>query len=169
MSSSRDDTATLILAILVILAMLGGGVLYVSRKAASFRAMAAAQQARAMEMEARVRSEAANAEVESQRAGDGASPESGPPAGKPDEQASLRRSLDEAAAKLDDGSVKDPGAAASLHSALGQSYLALDDLDASEKRFKAALELHLKALGEADPAVAADRENLEKVARARAR
>ena len=59
--------------------------------------------------------------------------------------------------------------AASLHSALGQSYLALGDLDAAERQFNAALDLHIKASGGADPTVAADRADLDRVAKARAR
>lgn len=170
MSTSRDDTAVLIVAVLVILALLGGGVLFIGQRAASFRAMAVAQRAQAMEMEARVRAETARAEEESLRAAAVSGSVNDALAGAPDDQAlSLREALDRAASKLADGSITDPAAAASIHAALGQSYLGLKDLDAAERHFKAALDLHTKALGPTSTEVAKDRENLDSIARARAK
>ena len=157
MSTSRDDSATLIIAVLFVVALLAGGVLLIGRKAASIRALAAAQQAKALEMEARVRAETARAEEESIKSA------------PHDQNATLREALDQAAAKLDEGSIKDPAAAASMHAALGQSYLGLGDFDAAEKHLTTALALHVKAGGEDSPEAAADRENLAKVAAARAR
>ena len=173
MTTSRDDSAILIIAAVVLLLLLGGGFLFLTQRASAFRAMALAEQARAAEMQARVRAETARAEAESQRAAPVPGLPSDSPAEpdkKPDQTVALREALDQAAAKLEDGSLKDnPAAAASIHSALGQSYFSLGDLDAAEKHFKAALDLHIKALGEADPSIAADRDNLDKVARARAK
>jgi len=174
MTSSRDDSAVLIVAVVVILTLLAGGVLFIARRAASLRALASAQQAQALQMEARVRAETARAEEDARRAGEtAANPDAGSaPAGaaKPADQSSaLRQALDRAAAKLDQGSVTDPSAAASMHAALGQGYLGLGDLDSAERHFLAALALHAKVSGEESPEAAADREGLAKVAAARAK
>jgi hypothetical protein len=153
----------------VIILMVGGGLLFVVRQARSVRAMAQAERARAAEIDARVRVEIARSEAEARKAEAGGAP--GQDEAKPADPAAndaLRKSLDDAAAKLEAGSLKaDPAAAASLHSALGNSYLGLGDLDAAEKHLTAALVLRIQALGENDPEVAKDRENLAKVAAAK--
>ncbi len=168
MSSSRDDTATLAIAVVVILVLLAGGLVFLGRRAASIRQMAAAEQARALAIEAQVRAQTAEAEAQARTSGapdDAVQPESAKPA---PQSATLREALDQAAAKLDSTPMSD-AAAANIHAALGQSYLNLNELDAAQKHFNAALALHVKASGEDSPEAAADRENLAKVAAARSK
>jgi hypothetical protein len=196
MASSRDDTATLIIAVLVILAMLGGGLVFVARRAAWMRALAAEQQARAAQIQAQVRAETARAEEESRR--DVTSRED---QAYPREESSTREQarldllkagrladylsrssadlgsfagtvhdqLRWAEIKLQEPPLKDDPETANAHETLGQGFMSIGELDAAERQYSAALALRTKANAADSPEAAADRVSLAKIAAAKAR
>lgn len=75
----------------------------------------------------------------------------------------VREILDDAAKKLDAGEIKDPDAAASLHSTVGMSYMSLGHYEQAEKHLRAAVEFRKQARGEGSTEVAKDMENLATV------
>lgn len=177
MAERRSDIAVVAVAGVVLLMLVGGGLYFVIRQAEAAARAAEEARLKAAEMQSRIRADTLRAEQESLRAEteagsrkvedlkaenerlramlDEASKQ------KDGDRAVLRRSLAEAIARLEDPAIKDdPAAQAAIRSSVGMSYLGLGEAETAVTHLKLALELRIRAHGEAHPQVASDRDNL---------
>lgn len=177
MAERRSDVAVLVVAGTVLLMLVGGGFYFVVRQAEAAARAAEEARLKATEMQARIRADTLRAEQESLRAETEAGSEKlaelkaenerlqamldAASKRKDDGRESLRGSLAEAIARLEDPANKDdPAAAAAIRSSVGLSYLGLGETDKAVPHLKLALQLRIRAHGEAHPLVVSDRDNL---------
>lgn len=177
MAERKSDAAVLVVAGVVLVLLAGGGLYFVVRQAEAAARAAEEARLKAAEMQSRIRADTLRAEQDSLRAEtetgsqkveelkaenerlramlESASKQ------KDDGQVALRQSLAAAEARLAEPAWKDePATAAAIRSSLGMAYLGLGEAEKAVAHLKIALELRIKAHGEAHPEVASDRDNL---------
>jgi hypothetical protein len=177
MAERRSDIAVVVVAGAVLLMLVGGGLYFVIRQAGAAAGAAEEARLKAAEMQSRIRADTLRAEQDSLRAETEAGSRTledlkaenerlramleAASKQKDDGQAVLRQSLAAAVARLEEPAIKDnPAAAAAIRSSVGMSYLGLGEAETAVVHLRIALDLRIKAHGEAHPQVASDRDNL---------